>query len=349
MSVNTKLVTFFRPLLFAFGFFLKIEKNIFRCSGVVPVWDKQWNKHVETEKSNFSIVWPLIKAFGPAYAISALYQLGYSVLQFASPQIVNLLITFVESDDPDWKGYFYTVLICLVTLTNTLLNSQCFYKQYVVGLRVKTALISAIYRKSVKLSANGRSGMTVGETTNLMSIDTQKFMDLMLYLNFIWASPLQIALAVYFLWGILGPSSLAGLAVMVLMIPANSIVASKMKKYQISQMKDKDRRCKLMDEILNGIKVLKLYAWERSFEEKVLEIRKSEANALIKAAYLNAFTSFLWTSAPFLVALASFATFVLIDENNVLDANTAFVSLTLFNLLRVPLNILPMLVKKKTF
>ena len=59
---------------------------------------------------------------------------------------------------------------------------------------------------------------------------------------------------------------------------------------------------------------------------------------------MNAVTSFLWTSAPFLVALASFATYVLIDENNVLDANTAFVSLTLFNLLRVPLNILPMLV-----
>ena len=58
----------------------------------------------------------------------------------------------------------------------------------------------------------------------------------------------------------------SGLAVMVLMIPLNGVVASKMKKYQISQMKDKDRRCKMMDEILNGIKVLKLYAWERSFE-----------------------------------------------------------------------------------
>ena len=104
------------------------------------------------------------------------------------------------------------------------------------------------------------------------------------------------------------------------------------------------RHCKLMDEILNGIKVLKLYAWERSFEAKVNEIRRHEEGALIKAAYLNAITSFLWTSAPFLVALASFATFVLIDENNVLDANTAFVSLTLFNLLRIPLNILPMLV-----
>ncbi len=131
---------------------------------------------------------------------------------------------------------------------------------------------------------------------------------------------------------------------MVLMIPLNGVVAAKMKKYQISQMRDKDRRCKLMDEILNGIKVLKLYAWERSFEKKVNDIRKTEAAALIKAAYLNAITSFLWTSAPFLVALASFATFVLSDDNNILDANTAFVSLTLFNLLRVPLNILPMLV-----
>lgn len=174
---------------------------------------------------------PLLATFAPAYALSALYQLLYSTLQFASPQIVNLLIDFVQSDDPQWKGYFYTILICLVTFVNTILNSQCFYQEYLVGLRVKTALISAIYRKSVKLSNIGKSEMTsdfvlqshhfryhnnntffptVGETTNLMSIDTQKFMDLMLYLNMIWASPLQIALAVYFLWQILGPSSLAG-------------------------------------------------------------------------------------------------------------------------------------------
>ena len=57
---------------------------------------------------------------------------------------------------------------------------------------------------------------------------------------------------------------------MILMIPLNGVVATKMKKYQITQMKDKDRRVKLMDEILNGIKVLKLYAWERSFQGQVI-------------------------------------------------------------------------------
>ena len=54
---------------------------------------------------------------------------------------------------------------------------------------------------------------------------------------------------------ILGPSSLAGLAIMVIMIPANAWVSQKMKKYQIAQMKCKDKRTVLMDEILSGIKV----------------------------------------------------------------------------------------------
>ena len=85
-------------------------------------------------------------------------------------------------------------------------------------------------------------------------------------------------------------------------------------------MKSKDKRVKLMNEILGGIKVLKLYGWEPSFMNQVLEIRDTEVKVLKKAAWLGAFMSFFWTSVPFLVALASFATYVLVDDNNVLDA-----------------------------
>jgi ABC-type bacteriocin/lantibiotic exporter with double-glycine peptidase domain len=78
-----------------------------------------------------------------------------------------------------------------------------------------------------------------------------------------------------------------GLAVMVLMIPMNSFVASKMKKYQKAQMLNKDKRVKLMDEVLNGIKVLKLYAWERSFSYKLHRIREEEIRALKKVKSIN--------------------------------------------------------------
>ena len=71
-----------------------------------------------------------------------------------------------------------------------------------------------------------------------------------------------------------------------------------------------------MNEILGGVKVLKLYGWEPSFMKQILNIRDTEINVLKKAAYLNAFFSFFWTSIPFCVALASFATYVLIGESN---------------------------------
>lgn len=70
---------------------------------------------------------------------------------------------------------------------------------------------------------------------------------------------------------------------------------------QVEQMQHKDARIKLMNEILNGIKVLKLYAWETSFRDKVLAIRQKELNVLRKTAYLGALSTMAWTSAPFLV------------------------------------------------
>lgn len=70
---------------------------------------------------------------------------------------------------------------------------------------------------------------------------------------------------------------------------------------QVEQMRYKDARIKLMNEILSGIKVLKLYAWEPSFSDKVLEIRNNELRVLKKTAYLNSLSIFTWTCAPFLV------------------------------------------------
>lgn len=87
-----------------------------------------------------------------------------------------------------------------------------------------------------------------------MSVDAQKLTDLCMYLNTLWSAPFQIGLSLYFLWQLLGPSVLAGLGVMILLIPVNGVMASKIQKLQIKQMKNKDQRIKLMNEILSGIK-----------------------------------------------------------------------------------------------
>lgn len=172
-----------------------------------------------------------------------------------------------------------------------------------MGMRIRSVLISVIYKKALTISNKARRERTVGEIVNLMAVDAQKFMDLANQINQLWSAPLQITLAIYFLWQEMGVAVLSGLAVMIILIPVNAIIANKNKKLHVQQMKHKDERVKEMNEILNGIKVLKLYAWEPSFEKQVLKTRNKEISVLKHSAYLHAGTSFILQCAPFLVSI----------------------------------------------
>ncbi|XP_038632461.1 canalicular multispecific organic anion transporter 2 isoform X3 [Scyliorhinus canicula] len=301
--------------------------------------------HNKEDQKQPSFLIALCKTFGPYFLLGSALKLCQDLLSFVNPQLLNMLISFINNPEAKtWWGYSISILMFLSAAVQTIILHQHFQYCFVTGMRLRTAIVGAIYRKSLVITNSAKRSSTVGEIVNLMSVDAQRFMDLTGFLNMLWSAPLQICLALYFLWQYLGPSVLAGVAVMVLLIPFNAVIAMKSRSFQVQQMQHKDSRIKLMNEILNGIKVLKLYAWEKSFEQKVLAIRQKELNILKKAAYLNALSTFTWTTAPFLVALTSFAVYVTVDENNVLDAQRAFVSLSLFNILRFPLNMLPQVI-----
>ncbi|XP_074411048.1 ATP-binding cassette sub-family C member 3 isoform X3 [Zonotrichia albicollis] len=287
----------------------------------------------------------LLRTFGPYFLIGSFFKLIQDLLSFVNPQLLSVLIGFIKNKDaPAWWGFLIAALMFICAVLQTLFLHQHFQYCIVTGMRLRTGIIGVIYRKSLVITNSAKRSSTVGEIVNLMSVDAQRFMDLTTFLNMLWSAPLQIFLALYFLWQALGPSVLAGVAVMVLLIPFNSAIAIKTRAFQVEQMRYKDSRIKLMNEILGGIKVLKLYAWEPSFSEKVLEIRKNELKVLKKSAYLNSLSTFAWISAPFLVALTTFAVYVSVDEKNILDAEKAFVSLSLFNILKFPLSMLPQVI-----
>ena len=147
----------------------------------------------------------------------------------------------------------------------------------------------------------------------------------------------------FLLYQELGASMFAGLAIFIIILPLNAIFTSFLEKFQIKQMEHKDERVKIINEILNGIKVIKLYAWELSFMNKISNIRNKEVGKILQIAYFDCVLAFFWSTAPFLVSLVTFAIYVLTDEKHILDAQKAFVSLALFNLLRFPLSMLPAL------
>lgn len=109
------------------------------------------------------------------------------------------------------------------------------------------------------MSTSSRKGATTGEIVNLMQVNTQTFVDLTPYLNMLWSAPLQIILSLAMLWRYLGVASLAGLATMIVFIPINIFLSNRTKVLQTQKLKLQDSRIKLTNEMLNGMKVLKLY------------------------------------------------------------------------------------------
>ncbi|XP_068386498.1 ATP-binding cassette sub-family C member 3 isoform X5 [Eschrichtius robustus] len=287
----------------------------------------------------------LMATFGSSFLLSMCFKLIQDLLSFINPQLLSVLIRFISNPTaPTWWGFLVAGLMFVCSVMQTLILHQYYHCIFVMGLRFRTGIIGVIYRKALVITNSVKRESTVGEIVNLMSVDAQRFMDVVPFINLLWSAPLQIILAVYFLWQNLGPSVLAGVALMVLLIPLNGAVAVKMRAFQVEQMKFKDSRIKLMSEILGGIKVLKLYAWEPSFLKQVEDIRQDELRLMRQAAYLHATSTFIWICTPFLVTLTTLGMYVSVDKNNVLDAEKAFVSVSLFNILKIPLNMLPQLI-----
>ncbi|XP_065088176.1 multidrug resistance-associated protein 1-like [Ochlerotatus camptorhynchus] len=333
---------------------------------LVPPFDKYWYQSVESRRqkqmaadkkagkvnpinkphaaTNGSILPAMVKAYGGPFWFAGLLQIGISGLQFASPYLMQELMGNIAMSGPFWIGMLITFALFFNSLLIALFNGQYFRKTFLVGFRIRTGLISAIYRKALRISSFAKKDTTVGEIVNLMAVDAQRFFELTSYLHVLWSAPIIIAVCIFLLYEILGPAVFAGLGVMVIMIPITGVIATRLRDYQVKQMNIKDDRVKKMNEILSGMKVLKLYAWEPSFQAEIVNVRAGEIAILRTMAYYGAATFFVWSMAPFLVTLASFAVFVMIDENNVLDPQTAFVSLALFNILRFPLAMFPMMI-----
>ncbi|XP_017694854.1 PREDICTED: multidrug resistance-associated protein 1-like isoform X4 [Lepidothrix coronata] len=240
-----------------------------------------------------------------------------------------------------WRGCGYAVALFFVVLSQTLLRQLYQRNNILTAVRIKTAVVGLIYKKALTLANSSRQNYTTGQIVNLMSADAQQLLEMAVTMNQLWSVPFQIIVAVVFLWKELGPSVLAGVALLFLVIPVNVHIAAKVRRLKKSQMKYSDQQVKLLTEILHGIKILKLYAWEPAYQRKILSIREREMDVLKSSGYLTAYSMLTLTCIPFMVLLATFGAYFHLDKENVLTAAKVFTSISLFNILRQPLFELP--------
>ncbi|KAH9081540.1 hypothetical protein EDB83DRAFT_2214476 [Lactarius deliciosus] len=270
------------------------------------------------------------------------------------------------------RAYIYALLAFLCTLGKAQADVQHLWFGRRAATRMRSQLMAAIYDKSLKRkdysgivnkdnskealdsdkkrdpkasaaatakADEPKAGADVGKIVNLMAGDANRVAMTSSAMYFIYGSPFEIIIACTFLYQLLGWSAFAGFIILVLGWPLNSFLTKRSIRIQKGVMTARDKRMGVLNELIGAIKFIKFFAWEGRWIDRVSDARATEIKWMIKSRLNSIMFQMLWSCAPVLVSITSFLVFVL--QGNELTVSIAFTAIALFNMVRLPLNIIP--------
>ena len=144
------------------------------------------------------------------------------------------------------------------------------------GVLIRGGLITAIYSRSLSLTARARVNLSNGELVNHISTDVSRIDFCMGYFHMSWAAPIQLIICLILLLINLGPSALAGFAFLLIGVPVQTYGVKRFFSLRVKSMAWTDKRSKLLQELLSGMRVIKLFSWEVPFLKRISEYRHNE-------------------------------------------------------------------------
>ncbi|XP_033063894.1 ATP-binding cassette sub-family C member 8 isoform X1 [Trachypithecus francoisi] len=329
-------------------------------------FDAQVRKDVQGTQGARAIWQALSHAFGRRLVLSSTFRILADLLGFAGPLcifgIVDHLgkendvfqpktqflgVYFVSSQEFLANAYVLAVLLFLALLLQRTFLQASYYVAIETGINLRGAIQTKIYSKIMHLSTSNLSmgEMTAGQICNLVAIDTNQLMWFFFLCPNLWAMPVQIIVGVILLYYILGVSALIGAAVIILLAPVQYFVATKLSQAQRSTLEYSNERLKQTNEMLRGIKLLKLYAWENIFRTRVEMTRRKEMTSLRAFAIYTSISIFMNTAIPIAAVLITFVGHVSFFKEADFSPSVAFASLSLFHILVTPLFLLSSVVR----
>ncbi|KAM4676445.1 ATP-binding cassette sub-family C member 9 isoform 3-T5 [Discoglossus pictus] len=337
-------------------------------------YEEQKKKVEETPNKTPSIWLAMYQAFGRQILLSSTFRYMADLLGFAGPLCISGIVhrlgefnqtnstnSTTDQDLPQTPfvsvyflssrkfldyPYVLSVLLFLALILQRTFLQASYYVTIETGINLRGGLLAMIYNKILRLSTSNMSmgEMTLGQINNLVAIETNQLMWFLFLCPNLWAMPVQIVMGVILLYKLLDLSALVGAAVIVLLAPVQYFIATKLAEVQKSTLDYSTERLKKTNEILKGIKLLKLYAWENIFCSSVEQTRMKELTSLKTFALHTSLSIFMNAAVPIAAVLATFVTHAYVSTTPLTPAK-AFASLSLFHILVTPLFLLSTVVR----
>uniref|UniRef100_A0A9L0T494 Multidrug resistance-associated protein 4 n=1 Tax=Equus caballus TaxID=9796 RepID=A0A9L0T494_HORSE len=300
-------------------------------------WDKEVLR-AKTDARKPSLTKAIIKCYWRSYLVLGIVTFIEEVIKIIQPIFLGKIIDYFEKYDPTdsaalYETYGYAFVLTACTLILAILHHLYFYHVQCAGMRLRVAMCHMIYRKALRLSNVAMGKTTTGQIVNLLSNDVNKFDQVTIFLHFLWAGPLQAIAVTGLLWMEIGISCLAGMAVLVILLPLQSCFGKLFSYFRSKTATFTDIRIRTMNEVITGIRIIKMYAWEKSFAELITSFRRKEIAKILRSSYLRGMNLASFFIASKIIVFVTFTTYVLLG--NVITASRVFVAMTLYGAVRV--------------
>nr|XP_023011971.1 multidrug resistance-associated protein 4-like [Leptinotarsa decemlineata]XP_023011972.1 multidrug resistance-associated protein 4-like [Leptinotarsa decemlineata] len=307
-------------------------------------WKMEILKHSKTASNKKpSLERVILKTFYKPYSMYGISLfLQCVVLRMVQPIVLAEYISFFhepwEEANPG-RGWILGIGVIFIAFANVLIMHATSLGTQRVGMRVRVACCSLIYRKLLKLNHGSIGQTAAGQLVNLLSNDVQRFDMASNFLHYIWIMPIQAVVAFYVMYRSVGISAVAGmLAIAIQAIPLQGYLSRLQGQLRFKIALRTDHRVKLMSEITAGIQVIKMYAWEKPFEKIVELARKMEINVLSITSYIRGVSMAMMVFTERFTLFLTIIMFVLLG--NRLTGDVVFSIAQLFNTLQLYMSIL---------
>ncbi|XP_072396581.1 ATP-binding cassette subfamily C member 4-like [Diabrotica undecimpunctata] len=283
-------------------------------------WEEQIKKCDQSQNKNKpSLKSAIVKTYLTMYTASGvMIFLQFIVIRMLQPIVLAEYINFFDKKHgikPNEVGWLLASGVVIMAFLNVILLHNTFLNTQRVGMRVRIAVGSLLYRKLLKLNHTSLGKTAAGQLVNLLSNDLQRFDYAAVFLHYIWVMPINSAISFYIMYRTCNlVAALTGMGAVILeALPLQSYLSRLQGQLRGKIAVRTDTRIKLMSEITSGIQVIKMYAWEKPFEKVVELARRLEIDSITKSSYIHGMLSsmsvFTERFALFIVVI----TFVLME------------------------------------
>ncbi|KAL9237378.1 hypothetical protein vseg_011933 [Gypsophila vaccaria] len=287
-----------------------------------------------------SILWTIVACYWNEILTSGFFALLKVISLSLGPIMLNAFIQVAEGNELfKYEGYVLAGFLLITKIVESLSQRQWYFRSRLVGVKARSLLTAAIYRKQQRLSNAARMRHSAGEIMNYVTVDAYRIGEFPSWFHQTWTTSVQLCIALLILIKTVGLATISALLAIILTVLCNSPLAKLQNKFQSELMAAQDERLKTFSEALVNMKVLKLYAWESHFKNVIERLREIELKWLQGVQFRKAYNVILFWTAPLLISAATFGTCYLL--NIPLTASSVFTFVASVRLVQEPICIIP--------